>query len=318
MSRILIAEPEGFNPRAVELLRAHAEVVLSPTRGDGIARALDEYDVVWLRLATRISPALVRNAKRCRVIATPVTGLDHIAVDECAARGMRVVSLRGETEFLKTIRATAELTIGLMLSVMRNIPAAHHDVLQGHWNRDAFRGRELYGKSIAIIGAGRLGTLVATYLRAFGAEVVGYDPRVDFPAEAMARASSLTEALRYADIVSMHVALNDTTANFFGADEFAAMKAGSYFVNTSRGGVVDESALLHALRTGHLAGAAVDVVTGEPHVDATHPLVNAARSRANLIVVPHIGGNTVESFEKTELFLAGRVLTALTELGLTQ
>lgn len=318
MPRVLIAEPSEFQPKAIAILSAHADVVLQETREAGMAAALNEYDVVWLRLGTRIEAAMLSNAKRCRIIATPVTGLDHIDLDACQAHGIRVVSLRGETEFLRTVRATAELTMGLLLSLMRHIPEAHSDVLRGHWNRDAFRGREIFGKRVALIGAGRLGSIVASYFAAFGASVVGYDPRQDFPADIMTRATSLKEALAEADIVSVHASLLPSTANLIGDAEFAAMKRGAFFLNTSRGGIVDEAALIRALDSGQLGGAAVDVVTGEPRVDATHPVVLAAVNRNNLLIVPHIGGNTFESFEKTEVFLAGRVVDAMRTLGLTQ
>lgn len=316
MPRILIAEPEGFTQRAVDLLNTHAQVQLTPTPADQMAAALDEYDVVWLRLATRITGAMIANAKRCRVIATPVTGLDHIDLDACAARGVRVVSLKGEVEFLRTVRATAELTLALMLNLLRHVSDAEEDVRAGRWNRDAFRGRELFGKTVAIVGAGRLGTLVAGFLKAFGADVVGYDTRHDFPEDAMRRAATLEEALLAADIVTVHVSLNESTRRMFDANAFSTMKTGAFFVNTARGDVVDESALIAALESGRLAGAALDVLSGEPHVDATHRVVQAAQRLKNLQIVPHIGGNTYESFEKTEMFLAGRVLNALRELSL--
>jgi D-3-phosphoglycerate dehydrogenase len=248
---------------------------------------------------------------RCRVIAVPATGLDHIDLDACSDHGIRVVSLRGETEFLRDVRATAELTIALMLSLLRRIPEAAASVRSGVWNRDLFRGRELYGKTAGIVGMGRLGMLVAEYLNAFGMRVIGHDPRHEVLSAIAERAETLDELLRSSDVVTLHVSYSPATHHLIGRDQMALMRPSAVLVNTSRGDVIDESALLDALSSGRLAGAALDVLSGEPSVSPDHPVVRAARSMPNLLVVPHIGGNTVESAEKTDTFLAGRVVRAL-------
>jgi D-3-phosphoglycerate dehydrogenase len=312
--RVLIAEPLDFSPEAVRMLRAGADVTLRSTDRAALTAALREFDVVWFRLAHRVDRALLAGALRCRILATPVTGLDHIDLEACAQHGIRVVSLRGETEFLEQVRATAELSVALTLALLRRIPAAVAHVRDGHWNRDLFRGHELFGHTAGVIGLGRLGRIVAGYFRAFGMNVVGYDPRPDFPREAVRRVESLNELLSQADVVSLHVNYDATTRHLIGRKELAAMKPQAVLVNTSRGGVVDEQALVEALESGRLGGAALDVLDGEPKVAPDHPLVALARTRDNLLIVPHIGGNTVESFEKTEIFLAGRVLDALAAL----
>ncbi len=309
--RVLIAEPLDFSNEAVRLLETAAEVTLRPTDRAGLSQALNEFDAVWFRLAHRFDRPMLESAKRCRVLATPVTGLDHIDLKVCAERGIRVVSLRGEFEFLQEIRATAEHTLALSLALLRRIPAAAQHVLGGGWNRDLFRGRELYGRTAGIVGVGRLGRIVAGCFRAFGMDVIGYDPRKDFPHAAARRVDSLNELLAQSDLVSLHVSYDDSTRHLIGPAAFAAMRPGTVLINTSRGGVIDDAALLEALETGHLAGAALDVLDGEPNIQADHPLVEYARSHDNLLIVPHIGGNTIESFAKTEMFLAGRVLEAL-------
>jgi D-3-phosphoglycerate dehydrogenase len=308
---ILIAEPLDFSPEAVRLLQAVAEVTLQTTDRAGLAAAFREFDVVWFRLAHRIDRTMLEGKLRCRVLATPVTGLDHVDLAACAERGIRVVSLRGETRFLEQVRATAELTLALTLALLRRIPAAAADVRRGHWNRDAFRGRELFGRTVGLVGVGRLGRIVAGYFRAFGMDVVGYDPRPDFPHEAARRVDSLAELLAQSDVVSLHVAYDASTRHLIGRSELAAMKAEAVLINTSRGGVVDEQALIEVLKSGKIAGAALDVLDGEPHVQPDHPLLAYAREHDNLLIVPHIGGNTLESFAKTELFLAGKVVEAL-------
>jgi D-3-phosphoglycerate dehydrogenase / 2-oxoglutarate reductase len=315
--RILIAEPLDFSAEAVRALESVGEVTLVQTDRTQFGKALQEYDVVWFRLAHRVDRAMLDDALRCRVLATPVTGLDHIDLKACEERGIRVVSLRGEVEFLDQVRATAELTVGLTLTLLRHIPQAAADVLRGAWNRDAFRGGELFGRTAGIVGVGRLGRLVAGYFQAFGMNVVGYDPRADFPVGVARRVASLDDLLGQSDIVSLHVAYDASTRHLIGGRELSMMRPNAVLVNTSRGGVVDEAALLAALESKTIAGAALDVLDGEPAITARHPLVDYARNHDNLLIVPHIGGNTVESFAKTEIFLASKVIEALQNLEAT-
>ncbi len=316
MSRphILIAEPLDFSEAAVRALQAGAEVTLRATDRAGLAAALREFDVVWFRLAHRIDRSLLENATRCRILATPVTGLDHLDLEACRELGVRVISLRGEVEFLDQVRATAELTLALTLALLRRLPAAMAHVNDGGWDRDRFRGHELYGKTAGIVGMGRLGRIVAEYFRALGMDVIGFDPRPDFPHQAARRVESLEELLAQADVISLHVSYDAATRHLIDRRALSVVKPSAVLVNTSRGGIVDEAALLKALQSGSLAGAALDVLDGEPNISIEHMLVAHAREHDNLLIVPHVGGNTTESFAKTELFLAGRVLEALDAL----
>ncbi len=312
--RIRIAEPEGFDARALRRLREVADVSLEPCSRQELADALQTADVFWFRLGHRIDAQVLGDHPRCRIIATPVTGLDHIDLEACAERGIGVVSLKGEVNFLKEVRATAELTVGLAISLLRRIPRASADVLAGHWRRDHFRGHELFRKTAGIVGVGRLGSIVAEYLSAMGMQVLGYDPRPDIPAGVEAVAS-LGELFERSDLVSLHPVYHDATHHLIDREVLAKARRGMVLINTSRGGIVDEAALLDALETGRLAGAALDVLADEPELAADHPLLRYAREHSNLLIVPHIGGNTFESFEKTERFLAERVCQALMEVG---
>jgi D-3-phosphoglycerate dehydrogenase len=313
--RILLAEPADFSPAALAILERNAEVVAEPRDADGMRRALNEFDAIWFRLGHRITAEMLGAGTRCRLLATPVTGLDHIDLEACARQGVRVVSLRGEVDFLRTVRATAELTVALMLGLMRRlVPAAGH-VAGGGWNRDEFRGHELHGKVLGIVGMGRLGQIVAGYADAFGMDVIGFDPRPDYPAVRGRRADSLDDLLRESQIVSLHVSYGPSTRRLIGAREFALMRPDAVLINTARGGVIDEAALLRALDEQGIAGAALDVLADEPAIGTDHPLVRYAGRRDNLLLTPHIGGNTTESFEKTEVFLAGRVVAALGEMS---
>lgn len=308
--KVLIAEPDGFTDEAVDVLRRVADVDRKAIRAEELAWAFDTYDVIWLRLGHRIDAALVEGAQRCRFIANAVTGLDHIDLDACAKKGIEVLSLRGERAFLREVRATAELAVALALALPRHLNAAVASVHQGHWRRDDFRGHELYRKTAGIVGVGRLGAIVGDYFAALGMDVIGYDVS-PFTSDVIEPVADLEALLRRSDVVSLHVALTEDTKHLIGAAELRLMKPTATLVNTARGAVVDGEALLAALRDGEIAGAALDVVEGEPDLGAEHPLISYARNQRNLIITPHIGGNTYESFIKTEVFIAEKVVTAL-------
>jgi D-3-phosphoglycerate dehydrogenase len=307
--RILIAEPLDFSNSALRLLNEAGEVVLG-LEGE-LSAAFQQFDVIWLRLAHRVTSRVIGSQPRCRLLAVPTTGLDHLDLAACESCGIRVVSLKGEVAFLRNVRATAELTIGLTLALLRKIPQALEHVRGGGWNRDLFRGQELYQKTVGIVGVGRLGSLVAGYFKAFGATVFGYDIRKDFPHDTAEQVATLDELFSRSDIVSIHVEYNASTHHLIDARLLNCLRPSGVLVNTSRGGVVDEIALLTALREKTLAGAALDVLDGEPAVNGRHPLIQYAAKNDNLLIVPHIGGNTAESFANTEMFLAQRVVDAL-------
>jgi D-3-phosphoglycerate dehydrogenase len=239
--------------------------------------------------------------------------LNHIDLEEASRRGIRVLSLRGETEFLKTVHATAEHTVGLVLALVRHIPEARAHVVSGGWIRDRFRGSELSGKTAGVIGYGRLGRIVARMLLAFEMRVLASDPHVwTTDVDPGVEIVPLNDLLRQSDIVTLHVNLYAETSGFFGGDHFSRMKHGAWFINTARGELVDEAALLQALQEGRLSGAAVDVLSEERSTGmGSHPLVQYARQHENLLVTPHIGGCTSESMDKTELYMAQKLSESL-------
>lgn len=303
---ILVAESSGIASRAVEILSQVGELVLADLDRVQLLATVPTADVLWVRLRNRIDEEVIRHAPRLQAIASATTGLDHIDLGAAERAGIRVISLRGANDFLKDIRATAELTLGLMLSLLRQIPRATRGVEAGEWNRDAFKGREIYRKTVGIVGFGRLGRIVAGYLSALGARVVATDPRgVD---DSAIEAMSLRDLLACSDVVTIHASLSDSTRGLIGRHELATMKPGALLINTSRGEIVDDAALLELLASGHLGGAALDVLRGENAGGVAElPLVAYARTHAELLITPHIGGCTYESMEATEVFIAARI-----------
>jgi D-3-phosphoglycerate dehydrogenase / 2-oxoglutarate reductase len=316
MQRILIAEREGFPAQALARLARVAVVALEDLDRPALEEAVAEADVLWVRLRHRIDRALLARAPRLKILVTPTTGLNHIDTDELERRGIALVSLRGEVEFLRDVRATAEHTIGLLLALLRQVAAAAADVEAGGWRRDRFQGSEIYGKTVGIVGYGRLGQIVSRYLKAFDARVLATDPKLPIGyGDGTVEGVPLVRLLTDADIVSLHADLRPDTRGFFTAALFRQMKWGSYFINTARGELIDEAALLAGLHEGRLRGAALDVVSNETSAGmGGHPLIEYARRHTNLLITPHVGGCTQESKTKTELYLAGK-LADLLEAG---
>lgn len=308
---LLIAEAMGFDPTALARLRESFDVQNADFQREELLNELRgrNYTGLWVRLRTDIDAEILNAASELQFVATNTTGLTHLALEELDRRGIAVISLRGETDFLTEIRATAEHTIALLLALLRKIPSAHQHVLAGGWNRDQFYGCELHRKTAGIIGYGRLGRIVARYLVAFGMQVLATSPQLQqSDCEPGVRAVPLDILLRESQIVSLHASYIPANACMLGASQFALMQHGSFFINTARGELVDESALLAALKSDHLAGAALDVLDGERSTGMLdHPLIRYAQTHSNLLLTPHLGGNTPESLAKTEQFLAEKV-----------
>ena len=275
---------------------------------------LEDVDVLWVRLRNMIDKRMLDAATKLKVIATNTTGLNHIALDEAAKRNIEVVSLKGEYEFLADIRATAEHTIGLTLALIRNLPAAHQHVCNGGWDRYGFKGHELYQRTAGIIGYGRLGRIVARYFKAFGMRVLVSDPNQN-EIEAGMEQVDLSDLFSQSDIFSLHVDYNSDNHAMIDASFFEQLKPGAVLINTSRGELINETDLLSALESGALAGSALDVLDSEHEVTPTRAaVVRYARENNNLILTPHIGGNTHESHHKTEEFLTQKILNRSLEI----
>ncbi|HEY6989015.1 MAG TPA: NAD(P)-dependent oxidoreductase, partial [Bryobacteraceae bacterium] len=209
MQRILIAERDGFPVQALVRLQGVARVSLEDLDRAGLEEAIADVDVLWVRLRHRIDRHLLDCAPRLKTVVTPTTGLNHVDTEELARRGITLLSLRGEVEFLRDVRATAEHTIGLLLALLRQLAPAAADTQAGGWRRDRFQGAEIYGKTVGIVGYGRLGRIVSRYLKAFEARVIVNDPKLpDGYRDSIVEALPLAALLSESDIVSLHVDLN--------------------------------------------------------------------------------------------------------------
>jgi D-3-phosphoglycerate dehydrogenase / 2-oxoglutarate reductase len=271
--------------------------------------------VLVVRLGVTLDSKLLTQFPELKNIASVTTGLDHIDLEYCARNSIDVVSLQGETEFLKSIHATAEHTVCLMLCLYRNVVAAATSVKNGEWNREKFFGMELAGKTIGIVGYGRLGQSVARIVIGFGANIVAVevDQKIK-DANSEVTFLSLRRLAEEADIITLHVPLTKSTDKLISADLLSCMKESVVIVNTSRGKVIDEVALLDALESGRIRGAAVDVLADEiMGIDSTNPLIRYSQANSDLLITPHIGGSTAESMRSTARYIAQRLADKISE-----
>jgi D-3-phosphoglycerate dehydrogenase len=307
--RILNAEPSGYSDTARAILRGLGELdEIELDRQDLIGR-LPDYDVLIVRLAHSVDRELLSRTDRLKAVVSATTGLDHIDVSFAESRGVRVLSLRGEHEFLSSVSSTAEHAWALLLALVRKVPSAVQHVLSGGWERDRFRGIELQGMRLGLMGLGRVGTIVARYGLAFGMDVTAYDPAPRAWLDGVRPVDTLVDLAAVSDVLSIHVPLNDTTNGIVDRDILSRLPPGSFLINTARAQIVDSPALLDALESGHLAGAALDVLDRERDESGRRAdrLIGYSRSGGNLIITPHLGGATVQAMERTEVFMAEKL-----------
>jgi D-3-phosphoglycerate dehydrogenase / 2-oxoglutarate reductase len=263
-----------------------------------------QYDAFLVRLQTRITADLIYKCPSLKAIVSPTTGLDHIDLVAAESQKVKIISLKGEFDFLKGITSTAEHTWGILLSLVRNVPSAFSDVKEYRWRRDIHRGNEIKGKNLCIVGLGRLGSIVAEYGIAFGMKVFYYDPYVSSTNYQIKKVRTLDELLMKADVLTIHVPLEKDTIGLIGKREIGLLPPSSYLINTARALIVDEESLLDGLECKQLAGAAVDVLENEFKIERkSHRMIEYAARNTNLLVTPHIGGATFEAVEKTDIFV---------------
>lgn len=303
--RVLVAEK--LAPEGVALLQAEhdVDVRVGLPRAEFLA-ALPDYDALLVRSGVKADAEAIAAGTRLIVIGRAGVGVDNIDIAAATAAGITVVNApTGNTI------AAAEHTLALLFALARHVPAADASMHAGLWNRSAFMGRELVGKTLGVVGLGKIGMAVAGRARGLGMEVVGFDPFVTEEAAALhgIKALPLAQILSLADAITVHVPKTRDTTNLISTAELASMKPDAYVINVARGGVIDEAALAQALTDGVIAAAAIDVYSSEPPAED-----NPLRGAPNAILTPHLGASTeeaqtrvaVEASEQVRDVLAGR------------
>jgi D-3-phosphoglycerate dehydrogenase len=306
--KIVLAEKVSPATLAVFAAEPGWEVLTHDKLPDGLAAALADADALVVRSAVQVDDALMEKAPKLRVIGRAGVGVDNIDADAATRRGIVVMNTPGANAV-----AVAELTIGLMLALARKVPAANASMHAGKWEKKSLQGAELKGKTLGILGLGRIGLEVARRARAFGLEIIGSDP---FVSSAVARENgillvSLDELFAKADYLTLHVGLTPQTNGIINPKTLATMKKGVRIINCARGELVEDAALAEALKAGQVAGAALDVFSEEP------PKNSAYTGLDNVILTPHIAGSTAEAQEAVGIQIARQVREYL-KLGVVQ
>ena len=306
--KIVLAEKVSPATLAVFAAEPGWEVLTHDQLTNGLAAALADADALVVRSAVQVDDALMEHAPRLRVIGRAGVGVDNIDAEAATRRGIVVMNTPGANAV-----AVAELALCLMIALARKVPTANTGMHAGKWEKKSLQGLELRGKTLGILGLGRVGLEVAKRARGFGLEILGSDP---FVSAAVARENdiklvSLDEMIAGSDYITLHVGLTPQTAGVINAKSIAAMKKGVRIINCARGELVDDAALIDALKSGQVAGAALDVFTVEPPKDSPYSELD------NVILTPHIAGSTAEAQEAVGVQIARQVREYL-KLGVVQ
>jgi D-3-phosphoglycerate dehydrogenase / 2-oxoglutarate reductase len=296
--RVLVKEP--IADAGIRLLQERFDVDLN---GDApLEDRIGDYDAIVIRSATKLTAEILEGAVRLKVIGRAGVGVDNVDVEAATRRGIVVANAPDST-----VVSAAEHAIGLLVALARHIPQAHASLKQGRWERSSYGGIELEGKTLGVLGFGRIGQQVARRAVGLGMRVVAHDPfvaRDRFRELGVERADSADDVLGGADFLTLHLPLSEETRGFLDAGALGKMRPGARLVNAARGELVDENALLDALRSGQLAGAALDVFSTEPY---TGPLLELD----NVVVTPHLAASTEEAQDRAGVIVAEQVVAAL-------
>ncbi len=304
MYRILVSERVG--PAALDKLGSYSDVSVDVKIGmdrDELLAIIPDYDALIIRSGTQVTADVLAAGTKLRVVGRAGVGIDNIDVKAASLQGVVVMNTPGANSM-----ATAEMALALMLAAGRNIPQAHASVKAGQWRRSDFTGGQLYHKVLGCIGFGRVGRLVAARAKAFGMDVIVFDPWVmeETARELGVLLVELDDLLAQSDYITLHPALTPDTTGIINEQTIAKMKDGAILVNTARGQLVDERALAAGLKSGKLAAAAVDVYSSEPP-QPDHPLIGLP----NVVHLPHLGASTREAEHEVGLMIATQVVSAL-------
>jgi len=303
MTEFKILITDGLDESGQSILRASASVDdRKDISADDLLKAIPEYDALIVRGRTKVTASVISAASRLKVIGRAGVGVDNIDLEAAKKHNITVVNAPTSTSL-----AVAELTFGLLLAMAREIPRADAGMKQGQWLKKELEGVELNGKTLGLIGFGRIGVEVGRRASAFGMNVIAYDPLIseDDIQQRGAEPVSIQDLYAWSDFISLHLPLNVQTRDLIGPLAFSQMKDGVRIMCAARGGIIDESALLNALNSGKVAGAALDVFGQEP------PGLTETVSHPRVIATPHIGAQTAEAQSRASEDIANEVLSAL-------
>tara|TARA_Y100000389_G_scaffold171856_1_gene179808 strand:- start:582 stop:1520 length:939 start_codon:yes stop_codon:yes gene_type:complete len=293
---ILLNEELNFPKKSISKLKKLGKVYKSKEKFKN-----KDIKIIFIRLRNKINSNFLNKFPNLKIIVTPTTGLTHLDLLEIKKRKIFLISLKGRISFLKNIFATSEYTIGLTLTLLRKISSAIKSTEKGNWDRYSFKGTEINGKKVFIVGFGRIGKQVYKLYKSFGAKIIAYDTNSKIVPKNIK--TSLKKGLRYADIISIHIPYNNDNFKFFNKDLFSFIKKNAILINTSRGEIIDQKALIKFILKKKIAGAALDVLYNEPNPINKQLKKDILILKDRLIITPHIAGFTNESLTKVETYL---------------
>jgi len=295
-------------PEAMTMIEEHFDVDYRPPDHDALVKIIGGYDYFWGHVDLKVDTPVLERAERLKAINTSSTGTDHLDKEEMKKRGIKLLCIAEDYSLLDTFMATAECAWMLLLACCRHFRSASRGALDGDWrNCFAYLGRQLSQRTLGVLGVGRLGKMTVEYGKAFRMRVLGCDLK-PFSIDGVEPVDFET-LLRESDAISIHVHMTPENYHLFDAEVFARMKDGAVLVNTSRGDVIDEEALLAALESGRLAAFGADVLHDEWRPDMRRqPVVQYAKDHDNVVLTPHIGGGTFKSFHDARVFSAKKLV----------
>ena len=307
MDRIVYTGPEHSAKILQQRLGDIFEVVYVEPTPEALLPAFEKCTVFLdASMKVPVDGISISKATKLKLIITATTGANHIDSLALEQRNIPLLTLKGQTELLHSLTPAAELNWSLIMACARKLRGAFHHVESFGWDRVEFPGVLLKDRTIGIIGMGRLGNWTARYANAFGMRILGYDPHVDeFPE--YVECTSLEQIMKESDVISIHVHLSDETTGMIDKELISQVKTGAIFVNTSRGELTDESALVEVLKSGQLSSVGVDVLSGEPDIEK-NPLWKYSQKNDNVIITPHIGGFCPDAVNKVVDFSCSRIL----------
>lgn len=302
----LYYELMSFQEPNLALLEEQFDLIRIDSPEDETNELRQDVQIAFAPLKYHYDSTKIDKFPNLEVIASNRTGEPHIDRDYATSQGIAVYTLKGDVSFLETITPTAEHTWGLLLGVIRHIPEAHQSVVEGRWRQRNYPGIAMLSKMhMGVVGMGRLGKIVANQASAFGMDVSFYDPYTDENEVSATKLNSLRELVSTCHVISVHCRVTEETRKMFDEDVFSQFREDSYFVNTARGDIVDERALVDCLDNGPLAGAALDVFDGMSEINHEErllesPIYDYIQENDDLLVTPHIAGCTYDAWEQTE------------------
>lgn len=304
-----ICEPNNFSTVALDLLKRYFEVHCF--QGDDLKGFIEDKNILFVRLGYKYDDELLGKANDLKYICSPTTGLNHISL---SGEKVSVISLQGEQSFLASIRATPEHVFGLTIALLRNYSHAFLSQENSRFDREPYKGKELYNNNIGIIGMGRIGRLLSKYFKAFDANVFFCDVIDIFDSEYGIRCRDINELIDRTNVIILEANYTKENSKMITKEHFVKMK-NKYFINAARGELVDEETLISLMQSGWFAGVALDVLDNENSDARNLYRLLELRKNSNVIITPHIGGATYSSMQRTEEFIAKKLINKMKDRG---